>query len=193
MKWHACFPEHFSKAEALHAHDYAIEPNAEQTDAEFQSQVALEYFELKLAVRESYFDFDWNSWTKAACLVQKEAECFYANHLLSDDLQTISQARALDRELNEVLTIARQLMIDLGPLIKPLSEKITKLQPPANEHTPMIQQERQGELELKVSQLITAWKEFLTDVLTLERLSRDIKLAYSPIAVDAAEQNQPLS
>lgn len=191
MKWHACFPEHFSKAEALHAHDYAIEPNADTTAADLKSQVALTYLELKLTVRRNYFDFDWRSWARAACLVQKEAESFYAYHLLSDDFQTISQARALDMKLSEVLTIARQLIIDLDPRMKALGKKLTKLPPPANEPNRNIQQECQGREELQARQLTSAWKEFLEDVLTLERLSRDIKLAYSSIAVDAAQQNQP--
>lgn len=191
MKWHACFPEHFSKAEALHAHDYAIEPNADSTAADLQSQVSLKYLELKLAVRESYFDFDWKSWAKAACLVQKEAESFYACHLLSDDFQTISQARALDMKLSEVLTIARQLIIDLDPRMKALSEKLTNLPPPASGPNRNIQQECEGGAGLQARQLTSAWNEFLEDVLTIQRLSRDIKLAYSPIAVDAAQQNQP--
>ena len=187
MEWHTCLSEQFSKADAVHA----VEPNATPTDAEFQSPLSLEYLELKLAVREVYFDFDWKSWAKAACLVQKEAECFYANHLLSDDFQTISQARALDMDLTEVLTIARQLMVDLGPRVDSLSQTLNELQKrPSNAKNRILQQDGQGEVELNVVQFTSAWQEFLTHVVSLEGLSRDIKLAYSSIAVDAAQQNQ---
>ncbi len=186
-KWHACFAEQFSKADAA----LAIEPNADMTDAECQSQLSLEYSGLRLAVDEEYLDFDWQSWAKAACLVQKEAECFYASHLLSDDFQTISQARALDTELTEVLAIAQRLIVDLGPRINSIGEKLSELQQQPTHTKNCIQQEQcQVDLVLNVDQLISAWKEFLTHVVTLEGLSRDIKLAYSPMAVAAAEQNK---
>ncbi len=192
LTWAECVAEQLSTscADTVRSEelcDSRTDPEIDRKDKEIQSKLALAYTELKTVARENYLNFDWNAWAEAACLVQQEAECFYTTNLLSNDFQSILDAYSLDIKLANAIAVAKQLVVDFNDRIRSLGEELCR----AREKCPdELRCDTHSELEANASKLLSAWKKLSVHIRTLEKLSNDIQLAYSPQAVEAAKQYQ---
>lgn len=193
MSWAECLADQFSSSSCTHGLNETSGAVLAETDPSgiwLHSMLAREYAELKASAHKNYSDFDWEAWVDATNLVQAEAKSFYAKTLLSDDFQTISKAYSLDIDLAQVLTFSRQLLNDFGDRIIRLNDELHRVQQQDQPSLSVLPPEPHNELRTNVLQLVSAWKEFLLHISTLEELSSDLKLAYSIQAFHAAKDNK---
>jgi hypothetical protein len=194
MGWAECFAEQFSKADRM-ATDIAEQTALRESDSnrsigERQYRLSREHAELTAEIQESYMGFDWNACAAVMCLLQQEAERFYSEHLLADDCRSISNARRLDLRVMGVLAIGRQLLIDFGDRTTRVTDELYRLQELSGNVVDNASDKVSEGVDPRIGELVAAWKQFLLQFTTLECLSRDIKLAYSPLAIESAKLNQ---
>ncbi|MDB4445994.1 hypothetical protein N9181_01800, partial [bacterium] len=194
MLWGECFTEQFSKddrkATYIDAQTALGESTPNRTIRERQYRLNLEHAELTSAIQESYTGFDWNACSEVMFLLQQEAERFYSENLLADDFLAISNACTLDLKVLGVLAIGKQLLLDFGDRVACFTDELYRLQELSGDAVDIARDLVANGLDPRVGELVAAWKQFLLQFNTLEGLSRDIKLAYSPLAVESAKLNQ---